>query len=118
MEQSKKWKYFKEDEVIGLSQDLVYKLDRARGFYGHPIVINSGFRTPDQNDLVGGVKNSEHVTGEGVDIKAPTEQTLREKLTWPLGAAGFHRIGRYLHHFHVGISQEHPTPAFWFGKYK
>lgn len=117
MKQKQKWKYFTEQEVGGLSHDLVFKLDRAREFYGHPIIITSGFRTEDQNDAAGGVKNSEHLMGQGCDIKSPLEVGLREKLAWSLGSAGFRRVGTYPLHFHVGISQEHPTPAFWFGNY-
>ena len=33
-----------------------------------PIVINSGFRSPDTNQLCGGAKNSNHLTGCAVDI--------------------------------------------------
>ena len=33
-----------------------------------PIIINSGFRSPDTNQLCGGAKNSNHLTGCAVDI--------------------------------------------------
>ena len=118
VETEKRWKYFRPEEVAGLAEDLVYKLDRAREFYGHPIVITSGYRDPNKNDLVGGVKGSEHTTGQGCDVAAPVDPELREKLAWAIGSAGFRRIGSYSKHFHVGISIEHPNPVFWVGDYK
>ena len=43
-----------------------------------PIIINSGFRSPDTNQLCGGAKNSNHLTGCAVDIHcAGKEQAIR-----------------------------------------
>ena len=36
------------------------------------IVISSGFRSPALNNAVGGVKNSQHMTGEACDIHLPS----------------------------------------------
>lgn len=109
------WKYFKAREVAGLVDDLVSKLDRAREFYGNPIVITSGFRTAGQNDAANGVRNSSHLMGLAADIAGPTDASERERLAWALGAAGFRRIGTYRvrKHFHVDIDPAKPTPAFW-----
>lgn len=43
-------------------------LNPARATLGYPIYINSGYRSPYLNSLVGGASNSQHVTGEAVDI--------------------------------------------------
>lgn len=43
-------------------------LDPLRLFYGKPISINSGYRCPELNKEVGGVWNSQHLTGEAADI--------------------------------------------------
>lgn len=112
-----KWQYFSHQEVMGMSDDIVYKLDRARDLYGNPIVITSGFRTEDQNDIAGGVKGSAHLTGQAADISAPDESFLREKLIWALGAAGFRRLGLYEKHFHVDVDHTKPFPAVWHGEY-
>ena len=43
-----------------------------------PIVINSGFRSPEVNKAVGGVSTSNHLTGCAVDIRCVgIEQALR-----------------------------------------
>ena len=44
----------------------------------YPIVINSGFRSPEVNKAVGGVSTSNHLTGCAVDIRCVgIEQALR-----------------------------------------
>lgn len=43
-------------------------LDPLREFMGEPIYVNSGYRCEELNNKVGGVKNSQHMKGEAVDI--------------------------------------------------
>ena len=43
-------------------------LDPLREFCGYPILINSGYRHPELNRLLGGAKDSQHMTGEAADI--------------------------------------------------
>ena len=54
---------------------------RWNNLYGEgddPIVINSGFRSPEVNKAVGGVPTSNHLTGCAVDIRCiGIEQALR-----------------------------------------
>lgn len=113
-----KWRFFSDKEVEGLKEDLCYKLDRAREFFGSPIIITSGYRTPEHNESVGGVKGSSHTMGLAVDIKMPLDSEMREKLMWALGNAGFKRCGSYDRHAHVDIDHCKQTPAFWTGKSK
>ena len=44
-------------------------LEVLRDRYGSPIIINSGYRSPQLNKKVGGVATSNHVTGCAVDIR-------------------------------------------------
>ena len=43
-------------------------LDPLREWYGRPIYVNSGYRSPELNRAVGGVANSFHLTGCAADI--------------------------------------------------
>ena len=45
---------------------------------GEPIIINSGYRSPQLNRKIGGVPNSNHLTGCAVDIRVENmEQLIR-----------------------------------------
>ena len=114
---NQRWKYFSDAEVQGLQDDLIFKLDRARELYGEPIIITSGYRSPAENDAVGGVKRSAHTEGKTVDIRCPNPlQQMR--LIWALTIAGFRRVGQYSSHIHVDIElpeDNRPSPAFWNG---
>ena len=44
-------------------------LDPLREAYGRPIRVNSGYRCPRLNTLVGGTPNSQHMRGEAADIQ-------------------------------------------------
>ena len=53
-------------------------LEGLRGRWNEPIVINSGYRSPEVNRLAGGAANSNHLTGCAVDIRcAGKEQMIR-----------------------------------------
>lgn len=44
-------------------------LNEVREEFGEPIVVNSAYRTPIVNKLVGGVSNSYHLEGRAADIR-------------------------------------------------
>ena len=54
--------------VANLTYGCLMLLEPARQVVG-PILINSGFRSSRVNALVGGVKNSQHLTGQAADIR-------------------------------------------------
>lgn len=115
---SSRWKWFKDHEIDGLTDDMMFRLDRARGIYGHPIIISDGYRSPERNKELGGTPNSLHTKGLAVDIKAPVDPAMREKLCWALGRAGFRQVGRYDRHYHMEIDHERPNDAWWEGTSK
>ena len=43
-------------------------LQPARNLYGEAIQVNSGYRSPAVNRVVGGARNSQHILGEAADI--------------------------------------------------
>ena len=54
--------------LFNLKYGCQYLMEPARQVVG-PILVNSGFRNEDVNRHVGGVKNSQHLTGQAADIR-------------------------------------------------
>ena len=50
--------------IVKLAQQLQY----LREYTGKPIRINSGYRSPEHNKKIGGVKTSQHLLGKAADI--------------------------------------------------
>ena len=56
-------------QVLGNIKALVLNvLDPLRARTGRPIIITSGYRSQRVNELVGGSKTSQHLTGKAADI--------------------------------------------------
>ena len=65
-------------EAIANLKRLCVWLEELRARYNAPIRINSGYRSPQLNRAIGGVANSNHLTGCAVDIRVENmEQLLR-----------------------------------------
>ena len=60
-----------EEQIKNLKFLCDNVLEPLREQFG-PIIIGSGFRCPALNTAVGGVKNSQHKTGEACDIHLPS----------------------------------------------
>lgn len=56
------------DNLFRLRDLCRFILEPARCELGFPIRINSGYRCPDVNSRVGGVKNSQHLDGYAADV--------------------------------------------------
>ena len=54
--------------VVNLTYGCHLLLEPARLIAG-PIIINSGFRNPEYNNAVGGVRTSQHLLGQAADIR-------------------------------------------------
>ena len=64
--------------VCGWLEMLRDEYNRRYGEGNNPIIINSGYRSPQVNKAVGGVATSNHLTGCAVDIRvADMKQLLR-----------------------------------------
>lgn len=112
-------KYFREDEFrckccgqVKVDERLLKQLDLARGIYGAPMRVTSGYRCPIHNAEVGGVANSYHTQGLAADIVTPDGQA-RYRMLRAFLAAGFRRVGLYRQGFiHVDIGPA-PVDVVW-----
>ena len=56
-------------QVVFIDSYLVSILDILRNQVGKPVIINSGYRTPERNKKVDGAKYSYHMRGMAADIR-------------------------------------------------
>lgn len=113
--------YFNDEEVAKwqLDPELWAMLDMARDKAGVPFIITSGRRTIEQETaLKGGVRDSAHINGLGVDIATGDDNRLCLILSG-LFITGFRRIGIYHdaqfvpHHIHADIDKTLPPNVCW-----
>ena len=57
------------EAVQNLRSLAEYVLDPLREAYGHPIHVNSGYRSATLNSAVGGTARSQHLRGQAADIR-------------------------------------------------
>ena len=61
-----------------LRSEVAIEMEVLRSRAGAPIIINSGYRSPQLNKKIGGVPTSNHLTGCAVDIRVENmEQLIR-----------------------------------------
>lgn len=60
-------------------KELAFNLQALRDYFGKPIVINSGYRSPAYNRKVGGAKNSQHLEGKAADIRIEGKKPVQVK---------------------------------------
>lgn len=91
--------------------DLVKALQNLRDLVGVPLVISSGFRCNTHNRNVGGVSNSQHTTGFGVDVLIPEGFTIGkiEELARRVQAFKMGGIGLYSSWIHLDIRTNGPS---------
>ena len=56
-------------ELIPNCIELAKNLQIIRNEINEPITINSGYRSPQYNELIGGAKNSQHLQCKAADLK-------------------------------------------------
>ena len=62
--------------VVNMTYGCLMLLEPARQVVG-PIIINSGYRNEAYNRQVGGVRNSQHLTGQAADIRPKDPQQFQ-----------------------------------------
>ena len=115
----RRWRNFVYDEFKcpccgknETSEKLISLLDYVRSIIGMPMEVNSGWRCKKHNKKIGGNPESEHLTGEGVDIKCESSK-MRYLLIKTALSIGFNRIGVGNGFIHLGISPDRPNEVIW-----
>ena len=84
-----------ETEVVeNLKALCVEVLQPLRDFLGKPVVISSGYRCRELNEKVGGVSNSQHLTGEAADIRVKDRHELIEIMRFIMDETVFDQLIR------------------------
>lgn len=95
-----------DDTVV--KRELIVMLNAIRSRYGKPIVITSGYRSPEHNAAVGGVQNSFHTLGLAADIRPLSENCSDlpelQKICDEMNARG--GVGFYDTFVHVDVRGE------------
>ena len=95
-------KDFRCDKVI-VDRELIDVLEDIRAHFNKPVIVTSGYRTPEYNAKIGGVKNSQHTKGKAADIKVSdtpareVQKYLKHKYPDKYG------IGSYLTFTHIDV---------------
>jgi len=76
--------------VLVALTDMAKLLQCIRDHYDLPIKVNSSYRNPDLNVLVGGSPTSQHVVGEAADFVVIGGPTLTEVFDWVRLESGLH----------------------------
>lgn len=81
---------------------LMAELEKIRGVWGRPIVINSGYRTKTYNQQCGGAKASQHLTANAVDfnVQGVAPSTVYAKLDAMYPDQG---LGKYADFTHLDL---------------
>jgi len=68
------------EQTDNLFKLCVRLLQPLRDIYGEPMIISSGFRSPEVNKAVGGVSNSQHMKGQAADVSVKDPRKLLTSL--------------------------------------
>lgn len=101
-------------KIANVHLDLIEILTQLEIHMGFELTINSGYREPEHNDKVGGVKDSEHTydPAEGVDVLCKQGVTRYKMLQW-LFKQDIRRIGIGKEFVHIGIAEDKPQNVVW-----
>lgn len=99
---------------INMCPEFLKLLDVVREKFGKPMKINSGYRTSEHNDKIGGVKNSSHAKipckAVDVSISASADRWKFIKICYELGIT---RIGIGNTFVHIDCDTEKPGKLMW-----
>jgi hypothetical protein len=113
-------KHFKEEEfhckcgcgLYNMDFAFLVKVEYARERADIAFIVSSGCRCGDHNFAVGGKPNSDHITGQGLDVRCETS-FARWRIVRAAMAAGIRRIGIAKTYIHLGDNLNNPNPRIW-----
>ncbi len=99
---------------VNMHPDLLELLDEMRAIYGKPIVITSGYRTPQHNASLGknASKDSSHLKGLAVDIAIENSNQRYEIIRIAM-LLGIKRIGTGKGFVHIDIDGDKAQNVNW-----
>lgn len=112
--------YFPQDELVckcgcglyNFSPILLQFINIIRRDLGRALIAKSGCRCPTHNTVEGGTTTSDHLTGEGVDLRAIHSHT-RYIILLNAYELEITRIGLAKTFIHLGINKKNPQEVFW-----
>lgn len=99
-------------DPVFIDRALVNILQQIRDHFKMPVYINSGYRTPEHNERVGGAEYSQHLYGKAADISVKNVEPghVAEFIETIMPNMG--GVGVYYDFVHVDIRNE---KARWVG---
>ena len=85
---------------LAIDEDAMDKLQALRNALGRPMIINSAYRPPEYNRLIGGAKNSYHMRAVAFDVSMANQEPGRfETVARRNGFTGFgfYRRNGFIH---------------------
>lgn len=96
----------------GIKGELVIICQAIRDGVNQRVIVNSGVRCPKHNEEEGGKDTSDHLTGDGVDIRCATSR-MRYFILRAAYRAGVNRIGIGSNFIHLGVNLNNPQQVVW-----
>jgi uncharacterized protein YcbK (DUF882 family) len=87
--------------LVKVDEKLIELLQQLRDRVELPIIVHSGYRTPEHNNEVGGSPKSQHLEGKAADISV--KGWTSKKLAELAEVIGFNGIGIYDTFVHVDV---------------
>ena len=91
--------------LTGEVRTALRMLDDLRRAMGHPLILNSGYRSPEHNAAVGGARNSLHLRGLAFDVRMANVDPHRFEAE--ARRVGFTGIGIYARSGFIHVDARH-----------
>ena len=90
------------------SEEFMRRVQVLRDIINRPLVVNSAARCVSHNRAVGGGENSQHLTGNAIDLRVNSGTEAFQIAEWAI-RLGFTGIGIANNFIHIDTRQSMPT---------